>query len=104
MGVPGCELLEGMTLHSLALRVLMRNHVLAATGRTPRPLNDFEIKPLEADLAAAHGGLTAFGSALRLTKPHGLACSRMIPAMFRYLKMPLSNRASYRGFGFTGPC
>ena len=57
MNVPGCEDLEGTTLHSLALRMLMRNHVLTATGRTPRPLNDFEIKPLEADLAGAHGGI-----------------------------------------------
>jgi superfamily I DNA/RNA helicase len=57
MGAPGCENLEGTTLHSLALRILTRNHVLEATGRTPRPLNDFEIKPLEADMSAAHGGV-----------------------------------------------
>ena len=59
MGVPGCEALNGVTLHSLSLRILMRNHVLGATGRIPRPLNDFEIKPLEADLANAHGGVRA---------------------------------------------
>jgi superfamily I DNA/RNA helicase len=57
MAVAGCDALEGRTLHSLAMRVLMRNHVLAATGRTPRPLNDFEVKPLEADLADGHGGV-----------------------------------------------
>jgi DNA helicase-2/ATP-dependent DNA helicase PcrA len=57
MGTPGCESLQVMTLHSLALRILIRNHVLEATGRTPRPLNDFEIKPLEADMSAAHGGV-----------------------------------------------
>ncbi|MCP3732286.1 ATP-dependent helicase [Sphingomonas sp. MG17] len=57
MGVPGCEALNGVTIHSLALRILMRNHVLGATGRIPRPLNDFELKPLEADLADAHGGV-----------------------------------------------
>lgn len=56
MGVPGCEEIEGVTLHSLALQILMRNHVLGTTGRIPRPLNDFEIKPLEADLAGRHGG------------------------------------------------
>ena len=56
MEVEGCDRLHGTTLHSLALRSLMRNHVLAATGRTPRPLNDFEMKPLEVDLAV-HGGL-----------------------------------------------
>lgn len=56
MGVPGCEDLDGVTLHSLALRVLMRNHVLAATGRKPRPLNDFELEPLFYDLMRTHGG------------------------------------------------
>lgn len=57
MGVPGCEELEGLTLHSLAFSVLMKNHVLAATGRTPRPLNVFEVKPLESDFGVNHGGL-----------------------------------------------
>jgi superfamily I DNA/RNA helicase len=57
MGVPGCEDIKGTTLHSLAMRILMRNHVLHATGRTPRPLNEFELKPLEADLADAYGGI-----------------------------------------------
>lgn len=56
MNVAGCNNLQGTTLHSLALRILMRNHVLTATGRTPRPLNVFEMKPLEVDLVA-HGGL-----------------------------------------------
>ena len=56
MGVPGCDNLEGVTLHSLALRMLMRNHVLGATGRTPRPLNDFELEPLICDLMDGHGG------------------------------------------------
>lgn len=57
MGVPRCEEIQGTTLHSLALKILMRQHALAATGRTPRPLNDFEIKPLEHDLAGTHGGV-----------------------------------------------
>jgi DNA helicase II / ATP-dependent DNA helicase PcrA len=56
MGVTGCDKLQGMTLHSLALKMLMRNHVLDATGRTPRPLNDFELHPLISDLMGAHGG------------------------------------------------
>lgn len=46
MGVPGCDELEGVTLHSLALRMLIRNHVLASTDRVPRPLNGFELEPL----------------------------------------------------------
>lgn len=57
MQVPGCEELQGKTLHSLALRILMRHHVLTATGRVPRPLNNFEIRPLEADLKVLHGTL-----------------------------------------------
>ena len=57
MEVEGCDLLEGTTLHSLAFRMLSRNHVFQATGRTPRPLNEFELKPLRADLAAKHGGV-----------------------------------------------
>lgn len=57
LNTPGCENLEGTTLHSLALRILMRNHVLSATGRTPRPLNDFEIASLEADMASQYGGV-----------------------------------------------
>ena len=56
MGVPGCEQMKGVTLHSLSLQMLSRSHVLEATGRIPRPLNDFETEPLIADLKAAHGG------------------------------------------------
>lgn len=55
MDVPGCDELKGTTLHSLALRMLMRNHVLGATGRVPRPLNEFELEPLLCDLMDAHG-------------------------------------------------
>src|SRR5882672_9021979 len=40
MSVPGCDSLNGVTLHSLSLKMLMRNHVLEATGRTARPLNE----------------------------------------------------------------
>ncbi|RYF45521.1 MAG: ATP-dependent helicase, partial [Cytophagaceae bacterium] len=56
MGVPGCAALNAYTLHSLALRMLTRNHVLAATGRVPRPLNKFEAQAMVYDLMAAHGG------------------------------------------------
>ncbi len=59
MGVPGCNALNAHTLHSLALRMLTRNHVLAATGRIPRPLNDFETEAMVCDLMAAHGGKRA---------------------------------------------
>lgn len=57
MNVAGCEDLQGMTLHGLSFRILMRNHVLGATGRTPRPLNEFEIKVLEADMQTQGNGV-----------------------------------------------
>lgn len=50
MDTPGAENLKATTLHSLALRILARNHVLLTTGRTPRPLNEFELEPVYADL------------------------------------------------------
>lgn len=56
MGVPGCDELEGTTLHRLCLRRLSRNAVLAATGRHARPLNQFELEPLVADLMRAGRG------------------------------------------------
>lgn len=59
MGVPGCNGLNAYTLHGLALRMLTRNHVLVATGRIPRPLNDFETEAMVCDLMAAHGGKRA---------------------------------------------
>ncbi len=59
MGVPGCNALNAQTLHSLALRMLTRNHVLAATGRVPRPLNEFETEAMVCDLMADHGGKRA---------------------------------------------
>ena len=56
MGVPGCNNLKAVTLHHLALRMLVRRHVLGVTGRVPRPLNAFELEPLIYDLKEAHGG------------------------------------------------
>lgn len=56
LDVPGCEELEGQTLHSLAMRILSRKHVLEALGRTPRSLNTFETKALICDVAEASGG------------------------------------------------
>jgi len=56
LGVPGCEELEGQTLHGLAMRILSRQHVLQMLGRTPRALNKFELNAMFADLQSAHGG------------------------------------------------
>ncbi len=55
LGVNGADSLKGKTLHSLAMSILMRNHVLTALGRTPRPLNKFELEPLLSDLSNIHG-------------------------------------------------
>jgi DNA helicase II / ATP-dependent DNA helicase PcrA len=49
--VPGAADLHGRTLHSLAMSILQRRHVLVALGRVPRPLNTFELEPLLADLS-----------------------------------------------------
>jgi AAA domain len=56
LDVPGCEELEGQTLHGLAMRILARQHVLNSVGRTPRPLNNFEQKAMYSDIAPLTGG------------------------------------------------
>ena len=56
LDVPGCEDIEGLTLHGLAMRILARQHVLKSLGRTPRPLNTFELKAMYNDIAPHTGG------------------------------------------------
>ena len=55
MHVQGSDELEGSTLHSLGMRILSRQNVLAATGRVARPLNRYELDPLLYDLASQFG-------------------------------------------------
>lgn len=74
LGVPGADDLEGRTLHSLAMRILMRNHVLAVLGRTPRPLNEYELEPLLADLGSHHGDKY---ERERLIKAYGAGWARL---------------------------
>lgn len=74
MGVPGCHELQGVTLHTLSLKMLLRNHVLEATGRTARPLNDFEVQPMIADLCRDHGGKRAVA---RLRQAYEAAWARL---------------------------
>src|SRR5262245_13743163 len=62
VGVAGCEEIRGSTLHSLCMRILSRQSVLQALGRTPRPLNKFEIEPLLYDLSKAFGDKRARNS------------------------------------------
>jgi len=85
-GVEGCEEIEGVTLHSLAMRILMRQHVLDATGRTPRPLNEFELEPLLADLRA-FGGLREVRKQLRAYDRHGLAYNVTSRALSNQMKI-----------------
>lgn len=55
VGVDGCREIRGCTLHSLGMRILAKDGVLQATGRYPRPLNDFETEPLLYDLPDTFG-------------------------------------------------
>ena len=59
LDVPGCEELEGHTLHGLAMRILARQHVLKSVGRMPRPLNGFEQKAMYSDIGPGNGGIKA---------------------------------------------
>ena len=74
MEVPGCNNLEGVTLHRLALKILLGNNVLDVTGRVPRPLNEFELEPLICDLKERHGGRT---NVKRLIKAYEAAWARL---------------------------
>ncbi len=56
LAVPGSQNLRGRTLHSLALSILSRNHVMETVGRVPRPMNRFEERALICDLAKDFGG------------------------------------------------
>lgn len=57
--VEGANSLEGRTLHSLAMTILMRQHVLDVLARTPRTLNQYEVDPLLEDLDAHFGNKRA---------------------------------------------
>lgn len=74
LGVPGAANLHGRTLHSLAMSILMRQHVLVALGRVPRPLNAFELEPLLADLSNVHG---TKNQRRKLIRAYGAAWARL---------------------------
>lgn len=57
--VPGVNDVRASTLHSLCFSLLSQFAVFALTNRVPRPLLDFEVKYLEMDLGARHGGIRA---------------------------------------------
>jgi DNA helicase II / ATP-dependent DNA helicase PcrA len=74
LGVPGADDLSGRTLHSLAMAILMRQHVLTALGRVPRPLNEFELEPLLSDLSNTHGNKH---ERRRMIRAYGAAWARL---------------------------
>ena len=74
LGVPGADDLNGRTLHSLAMAILMRQHVLTVLGRVPRPLNEFELEPLLSDLSNVHGNKH---ERRRMIRAYGAAWARL---------------------------
>ncbi|OGJ05780.1 hypothetical protein A2456_02205 [Candidatus Nomurabacteria bacterium RIFOXYC2_FULL_36_19] len=85
LGVPGADHLNGKTIHSLAMTILMRNHVLTALGRNPRPLNKFELEPLLEDLSNIHGNKHA---RRRLMSAYGAAWARLQTQQPGYAQSP----------------
>lgn len=72
--VLGAAGLSARTLHSLAMSILMRQHVFSVLGRNPRPLNEFEMEPLLADLSNIHGNKHI---RRRLIRTYGAAWARL---------------------------
>ena len=56
LGIADARQIEARTLHSLAFGTLQRRQTMQLTGRTPRPLLDFELDPLLADLPRQFAG------------------------------------------------
>ena len=86
LGVPGAAQLSGRTLHSLAMTILMRQQVLAVLGRVPRPLNEFELEPLLADLGNIHGNKH---ERRRLIRAYGAAWARLQTQQPGYARTPV---------------
>jgi superfamily I DNA/RNA helicase len=75
MGVAGCDQIRGSTLHSLGMRILSRQNVLAVTGRIARSLSRFEVEPLLYDLPVEFGKSESELNAFAHTKQHGHGCN-----------------------------
>lgn len=56
LGIDKVQNIEARTLHSLAFGTLQRRQAMQLTGRTPRPLLEFELDPLLADLPPQFAG------------------------------------------------
>ncbi|GAA3938982.1 ATP-dependent helicase [Hymenobacter algoricola] len=57
LDAPGAELVNACTLHSLAFRILNKKAVFEALNRNSRPMMDFEVECLIADLAYSFDGI-----------------------------------------------
>jgi DNA helicase II / ATP-dependent DNA helicase PcrA len=55
LDVEGAESIYARTLHSLAMSILSRRHVVESLGRETRPMGTFEVEPLLHDLSRVHG-------------------------------------------------
>lgn len=53
LGIPGADAVHSRTLHSHALKILMKADVLARTGRKPRMVIEHEIAPALRDIDKA---------------------------------------------------
>src|SRR6266536_894014 len=65
LGVAGIEDVPAETLHALCFRILQRREVLTLTGRSPRPLLDFEQRFLLEDLKTTVGGVRKASKAVK---------------------------------------
>ena len=73
LDAPGVAAVRATTIHSLCFSVLKRGDVLAATGRTARPLLDYETRFLLEDIGPAFGKL---GKRRKLLKAYEAAWAR----------------------------
>ena len=51
IGIPGAEKVVAKTLHSFCFGLLQKKDIIASTGRYPRPMLDFEQKPMLYDIS-----------------------------------------------------
>ncbi|MEX0628512.1 MAG: UvrD-helicase domain-containing protein, partial [Cucumibacter sp.] len=55
LDVDGADQVDARTLHSLAMSILRRQHVIQALGRHTRPMGQFQVQPLLHDLSPNFG-------------------------------------------------
>lgn len=65
VGIPGAEKVVAKTLHSFCFGLLQKEDIIASTGRYPRPMLDFEQKPMLYDISSRFGNVRKKQSRLR---------------------------------------